>query len=184
MTGFENGFWVFGYGSLLWNPEFEFIDHVPATLTGFSRSFCMWSIHHRGSVEKPGLVLALDAQLDATCRGVAFRVGPDTAMQCLADLRERELVSSAYVEHHVPLRLDDGRDVTALAYVIDPDHVQYTGPLSLDQQAEIIAAAKGGRGPNSAYLFSTAQHLTELGMEDYDLTELAAKVRARLGVEP
>lgn len=181
MTDFENGFWVFGYGSLLWNPEFEFIDHAPATLVGFSRSFCMWSIHHRGSVEVPGLVLALDAQKDAICRGVAFHVGADTALQSLADLRERELVSSAYVEHHVDLRLDDGRSVTALAYVIDPAHAQYTGPLSLDQQADIIAAATGGRGPNSAYLFNTASHLAKIGMADEDLTALAAKVQARLG---
>lgn len=180
MDDFENGFWVFGYGSLLWNPEFDFIDHAPATLTGYARSFCMWSIHHRGSVETPGLVLALDAQHDASCRGVAFRVGADTALQCLADLRERELVSSAYVEHHVPVRLDDGRDVTALAYVIDPDHAQYTGPLTLDQQADIIARATGGRGPNSAYLFSTATHLADLGMEDADLTALSTKVQQRL----
>ncbi|MFT6168551.1 MAG: cation transport protein ChaC [Celeribacter sp.] len=180
MDDFENGFWVFGYGSLLWNPEFDFIDHAPATLSGYARSFCMWSIHHRGSVEAPGLVLALDAQNGAICRGVAFQVGADTAVQCLADLRERELVSSAYVEHHVSLRLDDGRNITALAYVIDPDHTQYTGALSLDQQADIIASATGGRGPNSAYLFNTAAHLAELGMECDELTLLAGKVRNRL----
>ncbi|MBU2934750.1 MULTISPECIES: gamma-glutamylcyclotransferase [Pacificibacter] len=180
MDEFKDGFWVFGYGSLLWNPEFDFVDHAPATLIGYARSFCMWSIHHRGSVEVPGLVLALDAQTGATCRGVAFQVGADTALRCLADLRERELVSSAYFEHHVDLRLDDGREVTALAYVIDPEHEQYTGPLTLDRQADIIASATGGRGPNSAYLFNTAAHLTDIGMEDAELTTLADKVRMRL----
>lgn len=180
MDDFENGFWVFGYGSLLWNPEFDFVDHAPATLTGYARSFCMWSIHHRGSVDVPGLVLALDATAGATCRGVAFQVGADTALQCLNDLRERELVSSAYFEDHVKLHLDDGREITALAYVIDPKHVQYTGPLSLEQQADIIAVATGGRGPNSAYLFNTAEHLVGMGMEDVELTVLADKVRSRL----
>ena len=184
VTDLENGFWVFGYGSLLWNPEFDFVEHTPAVLMGYARSFCMWSIHHRGSVETPGLVLALDAQEGASCRGVAFRVEAHVAVQCLADLRERELVSSAYVEHHVELRLQDGRDITALAYVIDPNHVQYTGALSLDRQADIIAAATGGRGPNSAYLFNTAAHLAEIGMEDHDLTALAAKVSARQGTKP
>lgn len=180
MKGFENGFWVFGYGSLLWNPEFEFIDDVPAVLTDYARSFCMWSIHHRGSPEQPGLVLALDAQKGAQCQGVAFRVGADTAVQSLANLRERELVSSAYIEHHVPLRLADGRDITALAYVIDPKHAQYTGPLTLTRQAEIIACAKGQRGENCDYLFNTASHLTTLGMEDHDLTTLADKVRGHM----
>ncbi|SEK27242.1 gamma-glutamylcyclotransferase [Pacificibacter marinus] len=182
MTGLENGFWVFGYGSLLWNPEFEFIDHAPAVLNDYARSFCMWSIHHRGSPELPGLVLALDAHKGAQCQGVAFRVGADTAVKSLADLRERELVSSAYVEHHVPLRLNDGRDITALAYVIDPSHAQYTGNLTLNRQAEIIASATGGRGPNCEYLFNTASHLATLGMEDDDLTILAAKVRARMAL--
>lgn len=180
MDDLKNGFWVFGYGSLLWNPEFDFIDHVPATLTGYARSFCMWSIHHRGSIEVPGLVLALDKSAGATCRGVAFQVGADTALRCLADLRERELVSSAYFEQHVPLHLDDGRKITALAYVIDPDHEQYTGPLSLDRQADIIASATGRRGANSAYLFNTAAHLTDIGMEDAELALLAMKVQARL----
>jgi cation transport protein ChaC len=180
MIDVENGFWVFGYGSLLWNPEFEYIESVPAVLTGFARSFCMWSIHHRGSIDVPGLVLALDAQPAATCQGVAFRIGPEFAQKSLADLRERELVSSAYTEHSVSLRTSDARDLKALAYVIDPLHAQYTGSLSLDDQADIIAKATGGRGPNSEYLFNTASHLVELGMEDHDLTELSAKVRQRL----
>ncbi|AJE48372.1 gamma-glutamylcyclotransferase [Celeribacter indicus] len=176
------GFWVFGYGSLIWNPGFEPVERVPATLSGFARSFCMWSIHHRGTPDLPGLVLALDAAEGGRCRGIAFRVGPERAAATLAELRERELVSSAYLERRVPLALDDGRVVPALAYVVDPAHVQYTGPLSLERQAEVIAAATGGRGPNADYLFNTASHLAEIGMEDAELTELAARVRTRLGL--
>lgn len=174
------GFWVFGYGSLMWNPGFEFTDRAPATLEGYARSFCMWSIHHRGSSEKPGLVLALDADASADCRGLAFHVAPDQAERTLAELRERELVSSAYLERRVPLRLDDGRAVESLAYVVDRAHDQYTGALTLEQQADVIARAVGGRGANSDYLFNTALHLAEIGMEDLELTELSELVRARL----
>ncbi|NIY80613.1 gamma-glutamylcyclotransferase [Celeribacter sp. HF31] len=176
----RDGFWVFGYGSLMWNPGFAFVERRPATLSGYARTFCMWSIHHRGTPEKPGLVLALDEDEGAQCRGLAFRVAPEAAAETLAYLRERELVSSAYLEREVILRLEDGREETALAYVVDAEHAQYTGALSLERQAEVIAAAVGGRGPNSEYLFSTALHLAELGMEDMELTELSEMVRHRL----
>lgn len=176
----REGFWVFGYGSLMWNPGFAFVERLPAVLSGYARSFCMWSIHHRGSPEAPGLVLALDAEAGGSCHGLAFRIGPEVATEALAELRERELVSSAYLEHEVVLTLSDGRDVPALAYVVDPAHVQYTGPLSLERQAEVIAGACGGRGPNCDYLFSTAEHLAQLGMEDLELTELSELVRHRL----
>nr|WP_321511068.1 gamma-glutamylcyclotransferase [uncultured Celeribacter sp.] len=174
------GFWVFGYGSLMWNPEFQFTERLPAVLSDYARSFCMWSIHHRGSPEAPGLVLALDAEVGTQCHGLAFHVEGDTAAQTLADLRERELVSSAYLEREVTLALSDGRRVPALAYIVDPMHVQYTGALSLERQAEVIASAHGGRGPNSDYLFNTARHLAELGMEDMELSTLAEMVRHRL----
>lgn len=172
--------WVFGYGSLLWNPGFEAAEQVPATLTGYARSFCMRSIHHRGTVEDPGLVLALDAQEGARCDGIAFRVPTQTRDAVLAYLRERELVSSAYLEVHLPLHLADGREVSAVVYVIDPDHAQYC-TLSLVEQAEIIARAVGGRGPNTEYLYNTADHLAEMGLEDADLAWLAREVRRIAG---
>ena len=93
-------------------------------------------------------------------------------------LRERELISSAYFETVQPVTLDDGRVVEAVTYVIDPDHVQYCGGLPLAEQAEIIAQAVGGRGPNREYLFNTADHLAELGIEDAELSWLARVVRA------
>lgn len=170
--------WVFGYGSLIWNPEFPVAERQIARLSDWHRSFCMRSIHHRGSVAAPGLVLALDHAPGARCDGVAFRVQPGAEAETLAQLRERELISSAYLEREVSLRLADGRDQTALAYVIDPDHDQYCGGLPLAEQARIIAHAIGGRGPNRDYLFATADHLAELGIADADLTWLAAQVRA------
>ncbi|MEM9438230.1 MAG: gamma-glutamylcyclotransferase [Pseudomonadota bacterium] len=170
--------WVFAYGSLMWNPGFAPADACLARLEGYRRSFCMWSIHHRGTVEEPGLVLALDTDEGAVCDGMAFQLPEDGHDAVLADLRERELISSAYYEAEVPLRLADGRGVTALAYIVARDHVQYCGGLPLTRQAEVIARAVGGRGPNTEYLYNTAAHLQELGIEDPELTGLAARVRA------
>lgn len=170
--------WVFGYGSLIWHPGFAVAERAVARLDGWHRSFCMRSIHHRGTVEAPGLVLALDRAAGAHCDGVAFRVAPGAEDATIAALRERELISSAYVEDWLTLQLADGRGVRALAYVIDPVHVQYCGGLALEEQAQIIARATGGRGPNRDYLWSTAAHLAELGIADADLDWLADRVRA------
>jgi cation transport protein ChaC len=169
--------WVFGYASLLWNPGFAVAEAVPARLHGYRRSFCMYSIHHRGTEAEPGLVLALHAHEGQRCDGLALRAEPGTEAQALAYLRARELVSSAYLEAELPLALKDGRRVAALAYVIDPDHVQYCD-LPLPEQARLIARAHGGRGPNSEYLYNTAAHLEEMGVPDPDLRWLVREVRA------
>ena len=137
----------------------------------------MYSIHHRGTEEAPGLVLALDEQRDAQCDGLAVRAAPGTEEATLAYLRERELISSAYLERHVELQLENGSTVDALAYVIDADHVQYCGGLGLEEQAQIIAHAVGGRGPNTEYLYNTAAHLAEIGLADPDLDWLMRRVR-------
>lgn len=168
--------WVFGYGSLLWNPGFVPAETVKARLEGFHRSFCMTSIHHRGTMQDPGLVLALEQAAGRVCHGLALRAGTNAAPQVLAELRERELVSSAYVEHVVNLDLEDGRCIQALAYVIEPSHPQYCRH-SLERQAEIIAAATGGRGPNTEYLHRTVARLAELGVEDSELAWLDRRVR-------
>ena len=168
--------WVFGYGSLIWNPEFPVAERVIARATGWHRSFCMRSIHHRGTEADPGVVLALDASAGAHCDGVAFRVAPGAEAETLAELRARELVSSAYLETPMEVMAGD-QLLDCLAYVIDPDHVQYCGGLPLDEQARIIARAVGGRGPNRDYLHATADHLAELGIGDADLEWLSARVR-------
>ena len=168
--------WVFGYGSLIWDPGFPVAERRIAKLDGWHRSFCMRSIHHRGTVQDPGLVLALDRAEGASCTGVAFRVSPGAEAATLFALRERELVSSAYLETTLRLATDAG-PLEALTYVIDPDHVQYCH-LDREEQARIIAGATGGRGPNRDYLWSTAAHLAELGIADPDLEWLADRVRA------
>ena len=174
----DGDMWVFGYASLIWNPGFPFEEKALARLRDYSRSFCMRSIHHRGTEADPGLVLALDAHPGAACEGVAFRVPEAQTAAVLAYLRERELISSAYIERVLPLRLEGGRAVEAVAYVVDRDHVQYCGGLPLEEQARIIASAHGGRGPNDEYLFNTADHLAGLGIADEELSWLARRVRA------
>jgi cation transport protein ChaC len=172
----DSDLWVFGYGSLMWNPEFPVSEQKLARLDGYSRSFCMWSIHHRGSEENPGLVLALDAEPDASCQGIAFRIPQDQAEASLAKLRERELISSAYYEKVCPVKLTDGREVNAICYIIDPSHVQYCGDLSLEVQAQTIANSVGGRGPTCEYLLNTAAHMVEIGIEDHDMMWLVSRV--------
>jgi cation transport protein ChaC len=138
----------------------------------------MWSIHHRGTETDPGLVLALDEQPDHACEGVALAVKPGTEEDTLRYLRERELISSAYLERALEIDLHDGRRVTALAYVINRDHVQYCGGMALEKQAQVIARATGGMGPNTEYLYNTASHLAQIGLHDPDLEWLSQRVRA------
>ena len=168
--------WIFGYGSLLWNPGFTPVTAIKATLHDYHRSFCMLSIHHRGTEEDPGLVLALDATPGGRCTGMAFEVDDAERDGVLTMLRERELVSSAYVERQVKLTTDGGDEIDALTYVIETDHVQYC-EFDLEKQAQMIARAVGGRGPNTEYLYNTADHLTELGIRDDDMTWLLNRVR-------
>lgn len=167
--------WVFGYGSLVWNPGIAVAETRRATLADFRRSFCMWSIHHRGSEAEPGLVLALEPHAGASCTGLAIRAAAPAA--ALAALRDRELVSSAYFEQEVTLLCEHGSVIRSLAYVIDRDHAQYTGALSPARQAEVIAHATGGRGPNHEYLTRTAAGLHARDIPDPDLDDLVARVR-------
>lgn len=176
-----NPLWVFGYGSLIWNPGFPVAERRLATMAGYQRSFCMSSIHHRGTDDDPGLVLALDPVEGAQCTGVAFAVPDEDASATVAYLRERELISSAYIERVLPITFEDGESVHALSYVVDTDHVQYVGGMDLERQAQIIAYAVGGRGPNTEYLWNTVSHLGDLGIQDAELEWLNARVRAIVG---
>lgn len=169
--------WVFGYGSLLWNPGFEPVERRRAVLRDFHRSFCMLSIHHRGTVDQPGLVLALDAAPGGQCTGVAFRVAAADEDAVLQYLRERELISSAYYEDTLQVTLEDGVKVPALCYIINRDHEQYC-QFDLETQAQMIARSVGGRGPNPEYLYNTADHLDQMGIKDDDMRWLVGRVRA------
>jgi len=167
--------WIFGYGSLLWDPGFTPAEQCRARLEGWHRSFSMRSIHYRGTVQDPGLVLALDQRTGAICDGIAMRVEQAQEDEVLAMLRARELISDAYLERRLIVRCEDGRQIEVVAYVIDPNGPQYCD-LPLEDQAQIIARARGARGPNVAYLRNTEAHLRAMGVQDADLAWLIARV--------
>lgn len=169
--------WVFGYGSLMWDPGFRVVEQISARLDGYARSFCMLSKRYRGTDEAPGLVLGLDEDPAAHCTGIALRFAEADHDEVLAYLRERELVTYAYREAILPVTLSDGRQVEALAYVMQRDHEQYAGGLPPCEQARIISVAQGQRGPNADYLFNTTRHLAEIGLSDAALDRLSEDVR-------
>ena len=141
--------WVFAYGSLMWNPGFDYAERCEARLIGAHRALCVYSYHYRGTPEAPGLVLGLEEWPGHVCTGLALRVEDRLWPEVSARIRAREMVTEAYRETQLPLALADGRRVEALAYVMRKDHVQYCGELAPEAQAEIIAGAAGGRGPNA-----------------------------------
>ncbi|MEN3975628.1 gamma-glutamylcyclotransferase [Emcibacter sp. SYSU 3D8] len=159
----QDNLWVFGYGSLMWRPGFDYLEAQPARLHGFHRSFCVYSWHHRGTRQQPGLVLGLDR--GGSCLGRAYRIAPENAGAVVDYLDEREMVTAVYrpVRHVVRL---PGRMVAARAYVVDRGHPQYAGKLSLEEQARQIDGARGVSGVNIDYLASTVAHLDEMGISD------------------
>jgi cation transport protein ChaC len=174
----EHDLWVFGYGSLMWRPGFLFTERLPATMRGLHRALCIRSFVHRGTPEKPGLVLGLD--WGGSCRGVAFRVEASRREETIRYLREREQVTSVYVELYHAVRLADGRDVTALAYRVDRRHPQYCGRLPHDELLAAVSGSIGVSGPNPDYVLATHDHLVELGIHDTTLDWLAARLRERI----
>ena len=169
--------WVFGYGSLMWDPGFSHEERRLAILHGYRRRFCLRSVRYRGTPEAPGLVLGLDAAPGASCRGVVYKVAAADRSAVLAYLRERELVTYAYREAIVPVQVDDGESsLDAVTYVVDTAHAQYAGLLTLDEQAAIIATRHGPRGSNRSYFENTLAHLHEHGIQDTELEALADRV--------
>ena len=169
--------WVFGYGSLMWRPDFPFVERQAATLYGRRRAFCIYSVHHRGTSELPGLVLGLAR--GGAVRGAAYRVAEPDWPQTYAYLREREQPTETYVEARRTLRLADGRRVDALVFLSDEGHPQWAGALDLDRQAELIARATGLSGRNIDYLDDLLAHLRAEGIRDRDLEEVQRLATAR-----
>jgi cation transport protein ChaC len=166
--------WVFGYGSLMWRPGFEFIEQAPATLIGEHRALCVYSFVHRGTPEKPGLVLGLDR--GGACRGAAFRIAAKHRAATVTYLRAREQVTSVYREvmRSVWLENEPRLRVSALAYVVDRGHVQYAGRLSLAEQLRHVLQGHGQSGPNREYVLSTVKAIEAEGFRDSQLHQLAS----------
>lgn len=173
----EGDLWVFGYGSLMWNPGFDFVERVPARLIGEHRALCVYSFVHRGTPEQPGLVLGLDR--GGACRGIAFRVADAHRMATVAYLREREQVTSVYreVKRSVWLEDDARRRISALTYVVDRGHAQYAGRLSYPEQLRHVRQGHGRSGPNRDYVIATVKALETQGCRDVPLHQLAEALR-------
>lgn len=178
-----SGWWVFAYGSLLWNPLFPFADAKPAVLGGLHRQFCLWSLGSRGTVDVPGLVLGLDR--GGSCRGVAYRLPARCARVELALLWRREMVVGSYKPRWLQVQQlhPAGHSLTALAFVVDRAHPQYAGRLAMARQAKVLATAQGVFGSSADYLERARIALVTHGVVDPYLERLAVAV-ARLRRTP
>jgi cation transport protein ChaC len=169
--------WVFGYGSLMWRPGFDFLERIEARLLGAHRALCVYSFVHRGTPERPGLVLGLDR--GGNCRGVAFRVAASAWSATVAYLRAREQVTMVYREarRRVWLANDPNRAVMALCYTVDRSHPQYAGRLTLDQQLHYVRQGHGQSGANRDYVVATVAALEQLGYRETELHLLAERLK-------
>jgi cation transport protein ChaC len=174
MADSNDDLWVFGYGSLMWRPGFDYLESALAWVHGYHRSLCVFSHVHRGTPERPGLVLGLD--YGGSCQGVAFRVAAVAREATIAYLRERELVTSVYLERMVGLRFADGGTVRALTFVVDRRHEQYAGRLPIDQMARMVGQGVGVSGDNPAYVRNTYEHLLQLDIHDPALAQIVRKL--------
>jgi len=171
--------WVFGYGSLMWRPGFDFVERVPARLIGLHRALCVYSFVHRGTPERPGLVLGLDR--GGMCRGIAFRVAGASRAQTIAYLRAREQVTTVYLETMRRIELEEKgrRQVRALCFIVDRSHVQYAGRLTLAEAVHHVRQGHGSSGPNRDYVIETVQALETLGYRETDLHLIAQAIRSQ-----
>jgi len=169
--------WVFGYGSLMWRPDFVYLERVRARLIGLHRALCVYSFVHRGTPEKPGLVLGLDR--GGACRGIAYRVAAADRDATLAYLREREQVTSVYLEssRRITLATTPSREVMALLFLVDRSHPQYAGRLNLERQVHLIRQGHGRSGANRDYVLSTVAEIEAQGCHDSELHTIAERLK-------
>lgn len=167
--------WIFGYGSLMWDPGFPYVDWAPALVYGYHRELCIYSSRWRGTPERPGLVLGLER--GGACRGIAFRIAASDVPTSLDALWEREMRRGVYHPRLLHARLP-GRKARVLTFIADPLHPGYAGALPTGRIAELIANCHGDRGPNVEYLARTLKHLAELGVRDHHLLRVMEAVHA------
>jgi glutathione-specific gamma-glutamylcyclotransferase len=177
----DEDLWVFAYGSLMWRPGFDFLERVPARLVGLHRALCVYSFVHRGTPEKPGLVLGLDR--GGACRGIAYRVAAPKREATITYLREREQVTTVYRETtrrialaRTPAR-PDGTDLKALVYVVDRSHPQYAGRLDIERQLHLVRQGHGRSGANLEYVLATVAEIEAQGCHDSGLYHLAERLK-------
>ena len=176
--------WIFGYGSLMWHPGFEHVERHHALLRGAHRSLCVYSHVHRGTEQKPGLVLGLDS--GGSCRGIAFRVKAASAEETIEYLRGREQVTMVYREALRPVELLHGtkQKVQAVCFLVDRMHRQYAGRLPVAKQAELVARGRGVSGDNVEYVINTLSHLDEMGLREHALQQVVEQLGGGSALAP
>ena len=169
--------WVFAYGSLMWRPGFEFLERRSARLVGAHRALCVYSFVHRGTPQRPGLVLGLDR--GGNCRGIAYRVAAAKRTATIDYLRAREQVTKVYREASRAVWLDDDpqQSVHALCYVVDRGHRQYAGRLPLAQQLHYVRQGHGRSGACRDYVLAAVKELQTHGYRDDALRRLAEQIK-------
>ena len=158
----------------MWRPGFAFEETAKASLDRYRRCFCIYSVHHRGTAARPGLVLGLDR--GGHCDGLAFRVAEKSATATMRYLRTREQVNGVYRETVVAVTLEDGRKVSAITYLAERAHPSYAGNLDLYRQAALIRAAHGLSGSNIEYLRNTLTHMHALSIRDVAIERICVVV--------
>jgi len=174
MKQMTEAFWIFGYGSLMWNPGFAYNEAQPARLVGYHRSLCIYSHHHRGTKEQPGLVMGLNP--GGSCCGMAFYVDKARAADTYRYLLQREQAENSYQEKRIALRLGSGQEVEALVFVANRDHALFAGRLSAAAIAGIVAPACGVAGSNQAYVANTVAALRRLDIHEPQLEAVLRKL--------
>ncbi|MGH8780946.1 gamma-glutamylcyclotransferase [Paraburkholderia sp.] len=167
--------WLFGYGSLIWNPGLPTAEAMRSRVHGYHRGLYLWSRVNRGTPEQPGLVLALDR--GGSCSGIAFRLAAQGAMPHLDALWRREMAMGSYRPAWLPCVLADGRRVPALAFVMRRDVASYTGKLTDDVVRTVLGCARGRYGTTLDYVSRTVAALRESDMPDRALEGLLARCR-------
>ena len=167
------GVWIFGYASLMWNPNFSYLEAQPALLRGYHRSLCVYSTRYRGTPEKPGLVMGLDR--GGSCRGRAFLLAAGEVPSIMTYLYKREMETNCYKPKFLNVKLLDKRRVKAFHFLVRRDHEQYTGKLSLDESAELVLSGTGPKGSSLEYLENTLDHLNQLGINKGSLHNIYEK---------
>jgi glutathione-specific gamma-glutamylcyclotransferase len=173
--------WVFGYGSLMWNPAIHVAQSCRAEVTGYHRQFCFTLNLGRGSPDKPGLMLGLDR--GGACVGVAHRIAAKDVGSELTILWYREMLSGAYKPRWLAAKIDGVGAAKVLAFVIDRTHARYEANIGEDETARRISMGEGILGTNRDYLYRTVKRLRELGVDHGPMHRLEQRVRA-LANEP
>ena len=169
--------WLFGYASLIWRPEFDYVESRRCVIQGYHRSLCLWSSVNRGTPERPGLVFGLAES--GQCEGAVYKLPNDDLLNNMRRLWKREMPNSSYIPMWLDCETPEGT-VKALAFVMDPEDYSYVGDLTTEETLHVVLGATGIYGPCTEYVLETADALKEVGINDDELYQLATLIREKL----